>query len=233
MLQTLILSCLKTPRESWLDCQIRTLSRQMEEAKQRINLNSNRVSFKEKDGKRPSERGKNETEATRQSEEEGDEEGEEEEEEEMTATEPGKIAETGEVHQDQSGTAKGTKSKKNLLSQVSKSKKRLLKEEDGRGDEGKAHLATHEEAAPDIDAKTAVIVKKKCANGTSCPLAKVESGKRKQRFLKCGKCRQASYCSVECQHSHWPKHRVECKDCTIGQLCSTSTLHAEVAVGGV
>lgn len=87
--------------------------------------------------------------------------------------------------------------------------------------------------SPDVDTKTAVVVKNRCANGTNCPLSKLEPGNRKQWYLKCGKCRQVSYCSVECQHSHWPKHRVECKDCTERHLCMPSTLHAEVAVGDV
>ena len=31
------------------------------------------------------------------------------------------------------------------------------------------------------------------------------------RLLKCGHCKKASYCSVECQKEHWGKHKIFCK----------------------
>jgi hypothetical protein len=27
----------------------------------------------------------------------------------------------------------------------------------------------------------------------------------------CAECKQARYCCLECQHSHWPAHKAECK----------------------
>jgi len=39
-----------------------------------------------------------------------------------------------------------------------------------------------------------------------CCLKQVDGSK------KCGRCRTASYCSVECQKQHWKVHKNNCKD---------------------
>ena len=44
--------------------------------------------------------------------------------------------------------------------------------------------------------------RKSCTNGCCVSNAKL---------LLCTICRQASYCSKECQRADWPKHKVECK----------------------
>jgi len=31
------------------------------------------------------------------------------------------------------------------------------------------------------------------------------------KLLKCGKCKEMSYCSKECQKGHWAKHKATCK----------------------
>jgi len=42
-----------------------------------------------------------------------------------------------------------------------------------------------------------------------CCLKQVDGSK------KCGRCRTASYCSVECQKQHWKVHKNNCKDSNI------------------
>ncbi|KAL9863196.1 N-lysine methyltransferase SMYD2 isoform 3-T4 [Geothlypis trichas] len=41
---------------------------------------------------------------------------------------------------------------------------------------------------------------------------------RKEGLSKCGRCKQAFYCNVECQKEDWPMHKLECASmCTFGQ----------------
>ncbi|KAM8946376.1 N-lysine methyltransferase SMYD2 [Pelodytes ibericus] len=41
---------------------------------------------------------------------------------------------------------------------------------------------------------------------------------RKEGLSKCGKCKQAFYCNVECQKGDWPMHKLECSAmCAYGQ----------------
>ncbi|XP_075719442.1 N-lysine methyltransferase SMYD2 isoform X1 [Rhinoderma darwinii] len=41
---------------------------------------------------------------------------------------------------------------------------------------------------------------------------------RKEGLSKCGKCKQAFYCNVECQKGDWPMHKLECSSmCSYGQ----------------
>ncbi|XP_027746565.1 N-lysine methyltransferase SMYD2 isoform X2 [Empidonax traillii] len=41
---------------------------------------------------------------------------------------------------------------------------------------------------------------------------------RKDGLSKCGRCKQAFYCNVECQKEDWPMHKLECASmCTFGQ----------------
>nr|XP_026646827.1 N-lysine methyltransferase SMYD2 isoform X2 [Zonotrichia albicollis] len=41
---------------------------------------------------------------------------------------------------------------------------------------------------------------------------------RKEGLAKCGRCKQAFYCNVECQKEDWPMHKLECASmCTFGQ----------------
>ncbi|XP_072188131.1 N-lysine methyltransferase SMYD2 isoform X2 [Excalfactoria chinensis] len=41
---------------------------------------------------------------------------------------------------------------------------------------------------------------------------------RKEGLSKCGRCKQAFYCDVECQKEDWPMHKLECSAmCTFGQ----------------
>ncbi|XP_063299905.1 N-lysine methyltransferase SMYD2 [Pelobates fuscus] len=41
---------------------------------------------------------------------------------------------------------------------------------------------------------------------------------RKEGLSKCGKCKQAFYCNVECQKGDWPMHKLECSSmCAYGQ----------------
>ncbi|XP_073528060.1 N-lysine methyltransferase SMYD2 [Phyllobates terribilis] len=41
---------------------------------------------------------------------------------------------------------------------------------------------------------------------------------RKEGLSKCGKCKQAFYCNVDCQKGDWPMHKLECSSmCTYGQ----------------
>ncbi|NXH17342.1 SMYD2 methyltransferase, partial [Bucco capensis] len=41
---------------------------------------------------------------------------------------------------------------------------------------------------------------------------------RKEGLSKCGRCKQAFYCNVECQKEDWPMHKLECSAmCTFGQ----------------
>lgn len=51
-------------------------------------------------------------------------------------------------------------------------------------------------------------VKQECRNAT-CPNGDVPSSNLKL----CSRCKQAAYCSVECQRSHWKEHKEECKAC--------------------
>jgi hypothetical protein len=46
--------------------------------------------------------------------------------------------------------------------------------------------------------------------GPGCDKAndELEEGAKLQ---KCAKCKDISYCSKECQKTHWPKHKKECK----------------------
>ena len=41
---------------------------------------------------------------------------------------------------------------------------------------------------------------------------------KESELKRCSKCKQASYCSVECQSQHWPKHKPNC-------IPSDSSLH--------
>ncbi|XP_017667194.1 PREDICTED: N-lysine methyltransferase SMYD2 isoform X2 [Lepidothrix coronata] len=46
---------------------------------------------------------------------------------------------------------------------------------------------------------------------------------RKEGLSKCGRCKQAFYCNVECQKEDWPMHKLECASmCTFGQNWSPS-----------
>ncbi|CAN2387425.1 SET and MYND domain containing 2a [Pristimantis euphronides] len=41
---------------------------------------------------------------------------------------------------------------------------------------------------------------------------------RKEGLSKCGKCKQAFYCNVDCQKGDWPMHKLECSSmCTYGE----------------
>ncbi|XP_006626142.1 N-lysine methyltransferase SMYD2-A [Lepisosteus oculatus] len=41
---------------------------------------------------------------------------------------------------------------------------------------------------------------------------------RKEGLSKCGKCKQAFYCNVDCQKGDWPMHKLECSSmCTFGE----------------
>ncbi|XP_064020570.1 N-lysine methyltransferase SMYD2 [Pogoniulus pusillus] len=46
---------------------------------------------------------------------------------------------------------------------------------------------------------------------------------RKEDLSKCGRCKQAFYCNVECQREDWPMHKLECSAmCTFGQSWNPS-----------
>ncbi|XP_068135802.1 N-lysine methyltransferase SMYD2 [Hyperolius riggenbachi] len=46
---------------------------------------------------------------------------------------------------------------------------------------------------------------------------------RKEGLSKCGKCKQAFYCNVECQKGDWPMHKLECSAmCAYGENWSPS-----------
>ncbi|KAM4771738.1 N-lysine methyltransferase SMYD2 isoform 1-T1 [Rhinophrynus dorsalis] len=46
---------------------------------------------------------------------------------------------------------------------------------------------------------------------------------RKEGLSKCGKCKQAFYCNVECQKGDWPMHKLECSAmCSYGQTWNPS-----------
>ncbi|XP_062857190.1 N-lysine methyltransferase SMYD2-B [Trichomycterus rosablanca] len=49
---------------------------------------------------------------------------------------------------------------------------------------------------------------------------------RKEGLSKCGKCKKAFYCNVECQKGDWPMHKLECSSmCTFGEKwCPTETV---------
>ncbi|XP_073725753.1 N-lysine methyltransferase SMYD2-A [Misgurnus anguillicaudatus] len=49
---------------------------------------------------------------------------------------------------------------------------------------------------------------------------------RKEGLSKCGKCKQAYYCNVECQKGDWPMHKLECSAmCTHGEnWCPSETV---------
>ncbi|XP_075781307.1 N-lysine methyltransferase SMYD2 isoform X3 [Pelodiscus sinensis] len=59
----------------------------------------------------------------------------------------------------------------------------------------------------------------------TCVLAASERGHhceccfaRKEGLSKCGRCKQAFYCNVECQKEDWPMHKLECSAmCVFGQ----------------
>ncbi|XP_066529199.1 N-lysine methyltransferase SMYD2-A [Hoplias malabaricus] len=50
--------------------------------------------------------------------------------------------------------------------------------------------------------------------------------KRKESLSKCGKCKQAYYCNVECQKGDWPMHKLECSAmCSYGEnWCPSETV---------
>ena len=62
-----------------------------------------------------------------------------------------------------------------------------------RGGETKAERARQRALAREIPA----------INGQHCDVAA-------PRLRVCGRCRNASYCSVACQRTHWERHRPEC-----------------------
>ena len=37
-----------------------------------------------------------------------------------------------------------------------------------------------------------------------------ESRKKRHELMVCSLCRKPQYCSMKCQHAHWPKHKVYC-----------------------
>ncbi|KAG7465642.1 hypothetical protein MATL_G00155680 [Megalops atlanticus] len=46
---------------------------------------------------------------------------------------------------------------------------------------------------------------------------------RREGLSKCGKCKQAFYCNVDCQRGDWPMHKLECSAmCTYGENWSPS-----------
>ncbi|XP_077341889.1 N-lysine methyltransferase SMYD2 [Lithobates pipiens] len=46
---------------------------------------------------------------------------------------------------------------------------------------------------------------------------------RKEGLAKCGKCKQAFYCNVECQKGDWPMHKLECSSmCAYGEQWNPS-----------
>ncbi|NP_001085986.1 N-lysine methyltransferase SMYD2-B [Xenopus laevis] len=49
---------------------------------------------------------------------------------------------------------------------------------------------------------------------------------RKEGLSKCGKCKQAFYCNVDCQKGDWPMHKLECSSmCSSGQnWCPSETV---------
>ncbi|XP_036398459.1 N-lysine methyltransferase SMYD2-A isoform X2 [Megalops cyprinoides] len=47
--------------------------------------------------------------------------------------------------------------------------------------------------------------------------------RRREGLSKCGKCKQAFYCNVDCQRGDWPMHKLECTAmCTYGENWSPS-----------
>ncbi|RXM98877.1 N-lysine methyltransferase SMYD2 [Acipenser ruthenus] len=43
----------------------------------------------------------------------------------------------------------------------------------------------------------------------------VQGDSRKEGLSKCGKCKQAFYCNVDCQRGDWPMHKLECSSMCI------------------
>lgn len=67
----------------------------------------------------------------------------------------------------------------------------------------------------------------------SCVLSVSERGNhcefcfiRREALSKCGKCKQAYYCNVECQKGDWPMHKLECSAmCSHGEnWCPSETV---------
>ena len=51
----------------------------------------------------------------------------------------------------------------------------------------------------------------RCAN-PSCELNKLDKATGKVTFKKCSRCLAVIYCSRECQTSHYPEHKVNCRE---------------------
>ena len=58
-----------------------------------------------------------------------------------------------------------------------------------------------------------------------------EERKERRELMVCSLCRKPQYCSVKCQHEHWPKHKVYCE--TLRSSNSKSKSKSEGGVRGV
>ncbi|KAI0142231.1 hypothetical protein GGR57DRAFT_486192 [Xylariaceae sp. FL1272] len=53
------------------------------------------------------------------------------------------------------------------------------------------------------------------ASAEKCRNCNAMRGKNTEKLMKCSRCKEASYCSPECQKADWKKHRAECRAQTL------------------
>lgn len=62
-----------------------------------------------------------------------------------------------------------------------------------------------------------------CRRHCSCPQCPTRSTNDYTKLRRCARCRRVEYCSVECQHLHWPAHKQECSDQSLSGLEAPGT----------
>jgi len=50
-----------------------------------------------------------------------------------------------------------------------------------------------------------------------------EERKERRELMVCSLCRKPQYCSVKCQHEHWPKHKVYCETLRSSSNCKSKS----------